>query len=136
MLLGTTWTVRNIVRLTYWKTKHQRTPIINLFHSDFCFIHFFYYQFFWCKFLSFSRDNEIIIPAFISFKDGLSPCKKNLHYLLHWKPFKNDGKCFSFHSKAIFVLKIFKFLSWLFGHVRKTAWLERLTAKFMTSQTG
>ena len=27
--------------------------------------------------------------------------------------------------KALFVLKIFKFLSWLFGHVGKTAWLER-----------
>ena len=28
-------------------------------------------------------------------------------------------------KKAVFVLKIFKFLSWLFGHVEKTAWLER-----------
>ena len=27
--------------------------------------------------------------------------------------------------KAIFILKLFKFLSWLFGHVEKTAWLER-----------
>ena len=27
--------------------------------------------------------------------------------------------------KAFFVLKIFNFLSWLFGHVEKTAWLER-----------
>ena len=27
--------------------------------------------------------------------------------------------------KALFVLKIFKFLSWLFGHVEKTARLER-----------
>ena len=27
--------------------------------------------------------------------------------------------------KAVFVLKIFKFLSWLFGHVEKTPWLER-----------
>ena len=26
--------------------------------------------------------------------------------------------------KAYFVLKIFKFLSWLFGHVEKTAWLD------------
>ena len=30
-----------------------------------------------------------------------------------------------FILKALFVLKIFKFLSWLFGHVGKTAWLER-----------
>ena len=27
--------------------------------------------------------------------------------------------------KALFVLKIFKILSWLFGHVGKIAWLER-----------
>ena len=27
--------------------------------------------------------------------------------------------------KTLFVLKIFKFLSWLFAHVGKTAWLER-----------
>ena len=35
------------------------------------------------------------------------------------KPFKNDEKWFLFH------LKIFTFLSWLFGHVEKTARLER-----------
>ena len=32
---------------------------------------------------------------------------------------------FYFILKARFVLKIFKFLSWLFGHAEKTAWLER-----------
>ena len=31
---------------------------------------------------------------------------------------------FCFILKAPFILKIFKFLSWLFGHVEKTAWLE------------
>ena len=31
---------------------------------------------------------------------------------------------FYFIIKALFVLKIFKFLSWLFRHVEKTAWLE------------
>ena len=29
-----------------------------------------------------------------------------------------------FIFKALFVLKIFEFLSWLFGHVEKTAWLK------------
>ena len=29
---------------------------------------------------------------------------------------------FYFIVKALFVLKVFKFLSWLFGHVEKTAW--------------
>ena len=38
---------------------------------------------------------------------------------------KNDGKCFLSHlRKALFVLKIFKFLSWPLGHV-EAAWLER-----------
>ena len=32
---------------------------------------------------------------------------------------------FSFILKALLVLKIFKFLTQLFGHVGKTAWLER-----------
>ena len=37
----------------------------------------------------------------------------------------NDEKFFYFILKALFVLKLFKFLSWLFGHAGKTAWLER-----------
>ena len=43
---------------------------------------------------------------------------------------------FYFILKAVFVLKIFKFLSWVFGHVGKLTWLEMawLTVKFMTSQ--
>ena len=32
---------------------------------------------------------------------------------------------FYFILKAFFVLKMFKFLSWLFSHVEKTTWLER-----------
>ena len=32
---------------------------------------------------------------------------------------------FYFILKDIFVLKIFKFLSWRFVHVEKTIWLER-----------
>ena len=32
---------------------------------------------------------------------------------------------FYFILKALFVIKIFKFLSWVFGHVEKKAWLER-----------
>ena len=34
-------------------------------------------------------------------------------------PLKMMKKAFYFTSKALFVLKIFKFLSWLFGHVAK-----------------
>ena len=59
-----------------------------------------------------------------SVKVGLSP-SKDLRYLLQWKPCKNDEKCFYFILEALFVLKIFKFLSWPFGHADKTAWSER-----------
>ena len=31
---------------------------------------------------------------------------------------------FYFTLKALFVLKLFKFLSWVFGYVEKMAWLE------------
>ena len=49
---------------------------------------------------------------------------KKLFYLLHWKPFKNDEKCFLFHLKSSFCLKIFTFLFWVFDHVEKTDWSE------------
>ena len=39
-------------------------------------------------------------------------------------PLKMMKNAFYFILKAFFVLKIFRFLSWLFGHVEKTAWLE------------
>ena len=55
----------------------------------------------------------------ISFKIGLSPSKNSLYYLLYWNPFKIMKNAFYFTSKALFVLKIFKFLSWFFGHVAK-----------------
>ena len=40
-------------------------------------------------------------------------------------PSKMMKNAFYFILKALFVLKIFKFLSWLFGHVEKTTSLER-----------
>ena len=51
-------------------------------------------------------------------------------------PLKMMKNAFYFILKALFILKIFKFLSWLVGHVEETAWLERLISKFMTSQHG
>ena len=40
--------------------------------------------------------------------------------------------------KGLIVHKVFKFLSWLFGHVKKKAWLKKigLILKFITSQPG
>ena len=43
----------------------------------------------------------------------------------NWKTFKNDEKCFLFHLKSSFRSQVSKFLSRLFGHVEKTARLER-----------
>ena len=40
-------------------------------------------------------------------------------------PLKVIKDAFYFILKALFVLKIFKFLTWLFVHVEKMAWLER-----------
>ena len=40
-------------------------------------------------------------------------------------PLKMMKNAFYFILKALLVLKVFKFLSWLFAHVEKTAWLER-----------
>ena len=62
---------------------------------------------------------------------------KKFLYLLQWKPFENDEKYFFFILQAFFALKIYKFLSWLFGYVEKTALLETwLISKFMMLQLG
>ena len=47
---------------------------------------------------------------FVCFDESLLKMMKNVFYLI---------------LKALFVLEIFKFLSWLLGHVEKTTWLER-----------
>ena len=39
------------------------------------------------------------------------------------KPFKNEENAFYFTSRALFILKVFKFSFWLFGQVAK--WLDK-----------
>ena len=53
-------------------------------------------------------------------------------------PLKMMKNVFYFTSKVIFIRKIFKFFSWLFGHVMKNGLIRkvRLISKFMTSQPG
>ena len=46
-------------------------------------------------------------------------------FLATESPWKLKKNAFYFILKALFILKIFKFLSWLFDHVEKTVWLER-----------
>ena len=51
---------------------------------------------------------------------------KNIFFIcLNDSPLTMMKNAFYFILKALFVFKIFEFLSWLFGHVEKTAWLER-----------
>ena len=68
---------------------------------------------------------------------ALSGLRKLLTIESYLKMMKN-AFCFTF--KALFVLKIFKFLSWLFGHVekRKNGLIRkiRLISKFLMSESG
>ena len=70
---------------------------------------------------------HLIFPMtrFPQFKIGLSPSKKMCVICLTESPLRMMKNTFYFILKALLVLKIFKFLSWLFGHVGKMAWLER-----------
>ena len=61
----------------------------------------------------------------IFIKVGFSPSKKTLFYCFIESPLKVMKNAFYFNLKALSILKLFKFLSWLFNHVEKTAWLER-----------
>ena len=67
------------------------------------------------------KSNKLIIPLYEIIVGLHIPKKKRLFD----SPSKMMKNAFYFILKAFFVLKIFKFLSWLFGHVEKTAWLER-----------
>ena len=62
--------------------------------------------------------------TFQKFTIGLSPWEKCV-ICFNANPLKIIKNAFYFTFKALFVLKIFKFLSWLFGHVEKTNWLKR-----------
>ena len=50
--------------------------------------------------------------------------KKFLFICFNESPLKIMKNVFYFILKALFVLKIFRILSWHFGHVENTAWLE------------
>ena len=68
----------------------------------------------------------------ISVRTITIPSKKNCVICFIENSLKMMKNAFYFILKALFVLKIFKFLSWLFGHVEKKTWLER-TGLFQNS---
>ena len=61
-----------------------------------------------------------MVPKIEFFKGALSGQRQ---FLAAESPLKMMKNAFYFTSKALFLLKIFKFLSWLFGHVAK--WLDK-----------
>ena len=76
----------------------------------------------------FMKQRKIKIYKEIQFyiKVWLSIPPKNCVIYFIESPLKmTKSNLFYFILKAHFVHKTFKILSWLFGHVRKTAWLER-----------
>ena len=84
----------------------------------------------WCSLFLFLTGNSLLGANFFE-KVKIVSLKSDSHlpnkmcFLLHWKPFKYEKNAFYFILKALFFLKVFKFLSWLFGQVEKTAWSER-----------
>ena len=56
-------------------------------------------------------------------KVGLSH-PKNCFICFHKSSLKIMKSAFYFTLKALFVLKVFQFLCWLFGRTEKTAWLK------------
>ena len=76
---------------------------------------------------------EVLQPCFRGALSGLR------QFFASESPLKMMKSAFYFILKALFILKIFKFLSWLFSHVQYKKGLirkMRLISKFMTSQPG
>ena len=51
---------------------------------------------------------------------------KEICFIVSMKAFSKRWKMLFISSYKLFAIKIFKFLSWLFGHVEKTGWQEAL----------
>ena len=69
--------------------------------------------------------NQVVTSWFLKLKSNPHLPKLFIIICFNHSPSKMMKNALYFILKALFVLKIFKFLSWLFGHVGKTAWLER-----------
>ena len=88
---------------------------------------FYFFQLVWRKYI-----NHISRFAMLNYFEEKSSLKSNSHlskkicfiYFIK-SPLEMMKNGFYFILKALLVHKIFKFLSWLFGHTEKTAWLKR-----------
>ena len=85
-----------------------------------------------------STGQNLYTKVLWDLKVGLSPSKKCYFVYFNESPLKMMKNAFIFTLKNLFILKMFKVLSCLFGHVQK--WLDqrkiRLISKFMMSQLG
>ena len=73
-----------------------------------------------------------MVSSLILLEEKMSCIYIYIYIYIYWifctfndSPSKMMNNAFYFILKALFVLKIFKLLSWLFGHVEKIVWLER-----------
>ena len=108
----------NIVFLKYWKSFVKQ----EFFKSFQLVPHAF------CRKVSFQELFQEIVSEsylFMTLKSDSHLPKIFFIICFNDSPSKMMKSAFYFILKALFVLKIFKFLSWLFGHVEKTAWLKR-----------
>ena len=71
------------------------------------------------------EDLHLLYKHVLDYLKSNSQLSKKKIICFNDSPSKMMKNAFYFILKALFVLKIFKFLSWFFGHVEKTAWSER-----------
>ena len=76
------------------------------------------------RFRQYTPGLEVACSLKNDLKVGLSPSKKNCFICFYESPLKMMKNAFYFTLKALFVLKIQKFLSWVFCHAEKTIWLK------------
>ena len=67
------------------------------------------------------KIGKLVLSLSLSAKFGLSPSKKNCVIFLIGSPLRMMKTAFYFILKALFIFKIFKFLSRLSGHAGRTA---------------
>ena len=68
-----------------------------------------------------SRRSVFHVLMILLIKVGFSPSKKNCFICFNESPLRVMKNAFYFILNAVFVLKISRFLCWLFGHVEKMA---------------
>ena len=106
----------NALSIIAKRTRFDKTFTQTSFHCDWLWVHSSYYTS-----ISLILTSNVILPDVLSvciLKPGPHLCA----VCFIEKPLKMTKTAFYFILKA---LEIFKFLSWLFGHVEKMAWLER-----------